>query len=77
MNPFLETYKNVLEKQNSSGKNRNFVFDEENIDFDLSKFHVEKTPSTNINGILDLKYNEETNPEKESKQRKIYRNPSK
>ena len=73
----METNKNSLEKQNSSSKNRNFIFDDENIDFDLSKFHLEKTPSTNINGILDLKYNEETNPDKEGNQRKIYRNPSK
>jgi len=73
----LETNKNSLEKQNSSSKNRNFIFDDENIDFDLSKFHLEKTPSTNINGILDLKYNEETNLDKEGNQRKIYRNPSK
>jgi hypothetical protein len=73
----LESNKNSLEKQNSSSKNRNFIFDEENIDFDLSKFHLEKTPSTNINGILDLKYNEETNADKEGNQRKIYRNPSK
>ena len=73
----MESNKNSLEKQNSSSKNRNFIFDEENIDFDLSKFHLEKTPSTNINGILDLKYNEETNADKEGNQRKIYRNPSK
>ena len=69
----------MIEKSVNSNKPRNFIYDKDNIEFDLSKYHVEKTPSTNINGILDLKYNlnEDLNAGNNSKQKKIHRNPSK
>lgn len=68
----MDQMKNIIEK---ASKNRNFEFDKESIDLDLSKYHVEKTASTNLNGILDLKYN--INEENIGEEKKIHRNPSK